>query len=104
MHDESHQKSPQNVLGSEQGDEILRIFQNLDHFTWETFIKTRLPLLKLPEDILYRLQNEDSGKTTDNVVSNSERETVEQIFVLLGFKRGSFLKPRTVGYAIIIFY
>ncbi|MGB3204759.1 MAG: ParB/RepB/Spo0J family partition protein [Crinalium sp.] len=55
MHDESRQKSPQNVWGSEQGDEILRVFQNLDRFTWETFIKTRLPLLKLPEDVLEAL-------------------------------------------------
>ncbi|MGB3205022.1 MAG: hypothetical protein WBB28_08545 [Crinalium sp.] len=30
--------------------------------------------------------------TTHNVMGNPERETVEQIFVLLGFKRDSFLK------------
>ncbi|MGB3205024.1 MAG: hypothetical protein WBB28_08555 [Crinalium sp.] len=54
--------------------------------------------------ILSRLQNEDGGKTTNNVISNSEREIVEQVFVSLGFKRDSFLKPRTVGYTIVIFY
>ena len=56
MSNENKGKVTQSVLGNEQGNEIMTIFQNLDRFTWESFISTRLPLLKLPEEILEALQ------------------------------------------------
>jgi ParB family chromosome partitioning protein len=51
LHDESKGKVPHNVMGSPQNLAIETVFDNIGTMSWESFIKNRLPLLKLPEDI-----------------------------------------------------
>lgn len=41
-----------NVISSDSFEEICTVFKELGKFTWKSFITNRLPLLKLPEDIL----------------------------------------------------
>jgi ParB family chromosome partitioning protein len=41
-----------NVMGSDSFKEICATFNDLGKFTWKSFVTNRLPLLKLPEDIL----------------------------------------------------
>ncbi|MBW4546823.1 MAG: ParB/RepB/Spo0J family partition protein [Symplocastrum torsivum CPER-KK1] len=41
-----------NVMGSDSFKEICATFNELGKFTWKSFVTNRLPLLKLPEDIL----------------------------------------------------
>ncbi|MBD0364029.1 MAG: ParB/RepB/Spo0J family partition protein [Coleofasciculus sp. C3-bin4] len=41
-----------NVMGSDSFKEICTVFNELGKFTWKSFVTNRLPLLKLPEDIL----------------------------------------------------
>ncbi len=55
MRDEKRGKVPQNVLGSPQGKTVEEVFSGLG-LTWESFVQTRLPLLKLPEDLQRALQ------------------------------------------------
>jgi ParB family chromosome partitioning protein len=52
MQDESKGKVPQNVLGNEPGKTAIAVFEELNKYTWESFVSSRLPLLKLPSDIL----------------------------------------------------
>ena len=41
-----------NVMGSDSFKKICTVFNELGKFTWKSFVTNRLPLLKLPEDIL----------------------------------------------------
>ncbi len=52
MENEVKGKATQNVLGSSQGEAIKELFNSLGTITWESFVKSRLPLRKLPEEIL----------------------------------------------------
>ena len=59
MQPETKGKVAQNVLGNEQGLGIIAVFEELGKLSWESFASSRLPLLKLPLDILEVLR---SGK------------------------------------------
>ncbi|WP_016877452.1 ParB/RepB/Spo0J family partition protein [Chlorogloeopsis fritschii] len=51
MLDEEKNKVPQNVLGSDESLTIQDLFSKFGKITWQSFVTTRLPLLKLPSDI-----------------------------------------------------
>jgi len=55
MRNESNGKSSQNVLTSDEAKDVKALFGYLGRLSWESFITTRLPLLKLPEDVLEAL-------------------------------------------------
>jgi ParB family chromosome partitioning protein len=55
MRNESSGMVSQNVLTNEAGKTIQSVFQSLGLLSWESFITSRLPLLKLPSDILEAL-------------------------------------------------
>ncbi len=46
-----------NVRVNEFDDSVKAIFDSLGRMNWESFVKNKLPLLKLPEDILSALRN-----------------------------------------------
>lgn len=56
MQNEAKGKTTPNVWGTPEGDLIIEIFESLG-LNWQTFIKTRLPLLKLPALVLDTLRN-----------------------------------------------
>ena len=56
MQHEAKGKVAQNVLGNEQGQAIMAVFDELGKLSWESFVSSRLPLLKLPAEILEALQ------------------------------------------------
>ncbi|MGB3292680.1 MAG: ParB/RepB/Spo0J family partition protein [Phormidesmis sp.] len=56
MRNESNGKSSQNVLTSDEAKDVEALFGYLGRLSWESFITTRLPLLKLPEDVLEALR------------------------------------------------
>ncbi len=56
MHNETKGKVTQNVLGSVEGQTILGVFHTIGTIAWESFVTTRLPLLKLPSEILKALK------------------------------------------------
>ena len=92
MYDESRQKSPENVLGSEQGNEIITIFQNLDRFTWESFISSRLPLLKLPEDVLEALSQGQIEYTKAIAIARIKDDEARQELLRVAIAEGLSLK------------
>ncbi|MCC5655062.1 ParB/RepB/Spo0J family partition protein [Nostoc sp. XA013] len=52
MQNEAKGKVTQNVLGSEESITIKTIFDTVGIISWESFVSSRLPLLKLPQDVL----------------------------------------------------
>lgn len=56
MQHEVKGNTAQNVLGNEQGQGIIAVFEELGKLSWESFASSRLPLLKLPPDILSALR------------------------------------------------
>jgi len=56
MQNETKGKVTQNVLGSEESITIQSIFNTLGTISWESFVSSRLPLLKLPQDVLEKLR------------------------------------------------
>lgn len=56
MQNEAKGKVTQNVLGNVQGQIIQNVFDSLGLISWESFVTSRLPLLKLPPEILNALQ------------------------------------------------
>ena len=56
MQHEAKGRIAQNVLGNSEGQAIQDVFTGLGLLSWESFVNSRLPLLKLPEDILETLR------------------------------------------------
>jgi ParB family chromosome partitioning protein len=56
MENENKGKVTQNVLGNQEGQKIIEIFESVGTISWESFTSSRLPLLKLPEEILKALR------------------------------------------------
>ncbi|BDA75882.1 ParB family protein (plasmid) [Calothrix sp. PCC 7716] len=51
MHEADKGKTSQNVLGSSESQIIQDLFNKFGKITWQSFLTTRLPMLKLKEDI-----------------------------------------------------
>ena len=56
MQNEVKGKVTQNVLGNADSQKIIEVFQAVGTISWESFVSSRLPLLKLPPDILEALR------------------------------------------------
>ncbi|NJL84162.1 MAG: ParB/RepB/Spo0J family partition protein [Chloroflexaceae bacterium] len=52
MQNEAKGKITQNVLGNADADAVDALFRTVGRVSWQSFVNARLPLLKLPEDIL----------------------------------------------------
>ncbi len=50
------EESNHNVMISSEASVVAEVFQGLGLMSWESFIRNRLPLLKLPEDVLEALR------------------------------------------------
>jgi ParB family chromosome partitioning protein len=56
MRDEARGKVPRNVAGNPEAQKVEAVFKALGRMTWETFVRHRLPLLGLPEDLRAALE------------------------------------------------
>ncbi len=59
MHNEVKGKVTHNVMGNSEAQVVEEVFAGLGLMTWESFVKNRLPLLNLPEEVMEALR---SGK------------------------------------------
>lgn len=51
MHNEAKGKVTRNVTGSSQTESVLTVFESVGQ-NWQSFVRNKLPLLKLPQEIL----------------------------------------------------
>ncbi len=56
MWNEARGKVTRNVSGSPEAQRVEEVFQALGRMTWGSFVRTRLPLLNLPEDLKEALE------------------------------------------------
>ncbi|MEB3189167.1 MAG: ParB/RepB/Spo0J family partition protein [Snowella sp.] len=56
MQNESKKKVTHNVMGNSESEKVMEVFQTVGTQTWQSFVNNRLPLLKLPVDILDALR------------------------------------------------
>lgn len=69
MQNETKGKVTQNVLGNSDGKVVLEVFENLGIIAWESFVSVRLPLLKLPNDILENIREGNLAYTKAQVIA-----------------------------------
>ncbi|MGH2415722.1 MAG: ParB/RepB/Spo0J family partition protein, partial [Microcystaceae cyanobacterium] len=70
MRNEASGTVSQNVLTNETGQTIQSVFESLGLLSWESFITSRLPLLKLPEEILEVLRQGKIAYTKAKAISS----------------------------------
>jgi ParB family chromosome partitioning protein len=79
--------SAHNVMGDAEEETVFALFEGLDKMTWSSFVKNRLPLLKLPGDVLEALRSGSIAYTKARVVARLKddeprstllREAIEQ--------------------------
>ena len=81
MQNESKGKVTQNVLGKDLAGKIIQIFDDLGRLSWDSFVNSRLPLLKLPKDVLSVLQQGKIEYTKAKAISRVKDETLrKQLF------------------------
>jgi ParB family transcriptional regulator, chromosome partitioning protein len=56
MENEAKGKITRNVSGNEPASTVEQVFTDLGRMNWQSFVRTRLPLLKLPPDVLEALR------------------------------------------------
>jgi ParB family chromosome partitioning protein len=78
MQNESKGKVTQNVLGNEVSRKIIGLFNSLGKLSWESFVSSRLPLLKLPQDILSVLQQGKIEYTKAKTIARVKDETLRK--------------------------
>jgi ParB family chromosome partitioning protein len=88
MHNEARGKVTHNVMGKE-GKLVLATFQRLGTMTWESFVKNRLPLLKLPENVLVAIREGRLAYTKAMIIARvsdpAERDTLLEQAVTKNF-------------------
>lgn len=97
-----------NVMDSDRAQVVVELFARLGQMTWESFAKNRLPLLKLPTDILEALRSGQIEYTKalaiSRVDSQGERQQLLEEASSLGLSLSqirervkAFLTPQTQG-------
>ncbi len=74
MQDELKGKVPLNVLGNEKGQTVQNVFDELGKLTWESFVSSRLPLLKLPSEILSQVRTGTINYTKAVAIAKVKQE------------------------------
>jgi ParB family transcriptional regulator, chromosome partitioning protein len=74
MQNEAKGKVTQNVLGSEDSITIESIFNTLGTISWSSFVSSRLPLLKLPQDVLDKLRQGKIEYTKATAIARVKNE------------------------------
>jgi len=79
MENEAKGKVTRNVSGNSEVEIIEKVFTELGKISWKSFIRTRLPLLKLPADILEALRSGliEYTKSKEIAKLKSEEERAE---------------------------
>lgn len=75
---DKHSDSRHNVMPNPEAQLIEEVFTSLGLMTWESFVKNRLPLLNLPEDVLVALRQGQIAYTKAKAISRLKDEAVRK--------------------------
>ncbi|MBR8838787.1 MAG: ParB/RepB/Spo0J family partition protein [Stigonema ocellatum SAG 48.90 = DSM 106950] len=68
----------QNVLVSQEAEQVQQIFDSFGRITWQSFVATRLPLLKKPVDILNAIRQGQIHYTKGILIASVKDEDARQ--------------------------
>jgi ParB family transcriptional regulator, chromosome partitioning protein len=74
-------KIAHNVIGSPQFERIKILFSELGRFTWESFVVNRLPLLKLPSEMLERVRSGQLAYTKAQLLARVRNEDLQAMLL-----------------------
>jgi ParB family chromosome partitioning protein len=74
MQNEAKGKVTQNVLGNSDSQKIIEVFQAVGTLSWESFVNSRLSLLKLPTEILEALRQGKLEYTKATAIAKIKEE------------------------------
>ncbi|MCS6811979.1 MAG: ParB/RepB/Spo0J family partition protein [Cyanobacteria bacterium] len=72
------EESNHNVMISDEATIVQDVFQGLGLMSWESFVRNRLPLLKLPEDVLEALRQGQLAYTKAKEIARIKDSTLRQ--------------------------
>ena len=70
MHNEVKGKVTHNVMGNSEAQVVEEVFAGLGLMTWESFVKNRLPLLNLPEEVMEALRSGQIAYTKAKAIAS----------------------------------
>lgn len=82
MQNEAKGKVTQNVLGSQSGEEVKSLFDSLGLMSWESFASSRLPLLKLPTEVLDALRRGEIEYTKATAIARVKDASARRALLL----------------------
>ena len=82
MQNEAKGKVTQNVLGSQSGEEVKSLFDSLGLMSWESFASSRLPLLKLPTEVLDTLRRGEIEYTKATAIARVKDVSARKALLL----------------------
>jgi ParB family transcriptional regulator, chromosome partitioning protein len=74
MQNEAKGKVTRNVTGSSEQEQVQWVFEGLGLMSWESFIRNRLPLRNLPEDVLEVLRQGKLAYTKAQAIARVKNE------------------------------
>ncbi len=74
LSNESKGKVTRNVTGKETVERVEKIFDSIGRMSWSSFVRNRLPLLKLPQEIREALQEGKIAYTKASVIARVKDE------------------------------
>jgi ParB-like chromosome segregation protein Spo0J len=78
MENEAKGKITRNVSGNSEASTVEQVFASLGRINWQSFVRTRLPLLKLPDDILEALRSGQLEYTKAKEIAKLKSESERQ--------------------------
>lgn len=82
MQNEAKGKVTQNILGSQSGEEVKSLFDSLGLMSWESFASSRLPLLKLPTEVLDALRRGEIEYTKATAIARVKDVSARRALLL----------------------
>ncbi len=81
LSNESKGKVTRNVTGKETVERVENIFNSIGRMSWSSFVRNRLPLLKLPQEIREALQQGQIAYTKASVIARVKDEQARSSFL-----------------------
>lgn len=75
---DKNDESRHNVMPNIEAQQVEEVFTSLGLMTWESFVKNRLPLLNLPDDVLVELRQGNIAYTKAKVIARLKDEAARK--------------------------
>ena len=82
LNNESKGKVTRNVTGKETVEQVEKLFNSIGTMSWSSFVRNRLPLLKLPQEIREALQEGKIAYTKASVIARIKDSKVRSSLLL----------------------